>query len=273
MFDVKETSSKVILSYLAASILLVSIINLVLFPSPVFDPIAAATGNLINSTLQANFPNILVFSLLIFGWGKLRPADVGLQWQKLAEGLSLTALLWLGTQALVLLIDLINGDIHIDPLWHERGVTTVLGGLLGQLLGNALFEEMQYRGFHLSQFYLKLRMQEGRWRLILALLAMLVLFILSHIPNRIFSGYSIAEIPLDFALLFIWGLFFSAIYLVSGNLFLAIGVHALVNRPTLITEASLPPQLILFFLTLILLAVRRRRQWHKKGNVVPVSYR
>ncbi len=56
---------------------------------------------------------------------------------------------------------------------------------------------------------------------------MLGIFILSHIPNRIFHGYSLADIPLDFALLFAWGLFFTAIYLVSGNLFLAIGVHSL----------------------------------------------
>ena len=98
---------------------------------------------------------------------------------------------------------------------------------------------------------------------------MLVLFVLSHIPNRIFFGYNLADIPLDFALLFAWGLFFTAIYLISGNLFLAIGVHALSNRLTLITEATFPPQALLFILTWILLAMLsfQKRQRRLQGEV------
>ncbi|HUF00542.1 MAG TPA: CPBP family intramembrane glutamic endopeptidase [Anaerolineales bacterium] len=271
MFNVKEAPWKVILVYLAASIVLVSIINLVLFPGPFFDPIARATGSLIDATLQANLLNILLFSLIVFGWGKLGPADVGLEWGKLAQGLSLTALLWLATQAIILLINWINGDIHLDPAWSERGVTTILGGLIAQLAGNAFFEEMNYRGFYLGQFYLKIRNPNGRRRLTWAILSMLGLFILSHIPNRIFSGYTLADIPLDFALLFIWGLFFTAVYLISGNLFLAIGVHALLNRPTTITEAPFPVQILLFLLTGILLTVLRNRNKRIQSVALPDS--
>ncbi|HET9905874.1 MAG TPA: CPBP family intramembrane glutamic endopeptidase [Anaerolineales bacterium] len=269
MFNVKEAPWKVILVFLLVSTCMTALINLVLFPGPLFDPISNATSYLIDGTLQANLINILVFALIIFGWGKLRPIDVGLDWGKLAQGLCLTALLWLGMQGIVLLINWINGDIHLDPAWSERGVTRMIGGLIAQLLGNALFEEMEYRGFYLSQFYLKLKNQSGRQRLFWAVLSMLVLFVLSHIPNRIFFGYSLADIPLDFALLFAWGLFFTAIYLISGNLFLAIGVHALSNRPTLITEATFPPQALLFILTWILLAVLsfQKRQRRLQGEV------
>ncbi|HSL46307.1 MAG TPA: CPBP family intramembrane glutamic endopeptidase [Anaerolineales bacterium] len=259
MFSVKEAPWKVIFVLLLVNSVMAALINLVLFPGPFFDPIARATGGLIDSTLQANLLNILLFSMIIFGWSKLRPADVGLEWGKLAQGLSLTALLWLSTQAIVLVINWINGDVRLDPMWSEHGVTPILGALLAQLAGNAFFEEMNYRGFYLKQFYLKIKKPEERQRLAWAILSMLGLFILSHIPNRIFSGYTLADIPLDFALLFAWGLFFTAIYLFSGNLFLAIGVHALVNRPTLITEASFPPQVVLFFLTCLLLVVLRRR--------------
>jgi membrane protease YdiL (CAAX protease family) len=174
---------------------------------------------------------------------------------KIAQGLSLTALIWIMTQALVLLINWINGDIHLDPVWSQRGATTVIGGLIAQLLGNAFFEEMSYRGFYLSQFYLKFKMQNEKWRSVWSVLAMLILFILSHIPNRIFAGYTLAEIPQDFALLFIWGLFFTVIYLVSGNLFLAIGVHALMNKPTMVTEATFPAAMLVSILTLILLVM------------------
>lgn len=263
MFNVKEAPWKVILVYLLASVLLVSLINLVLFPGTFFDPITNATGGLINATLQANLLNLLLFGLIVFGWGRLRSFDVGLHWNKLPEGILLTALLWLGTQAIVLLVNAINGDIHLHPQWSERGVTAVLGGLIGQLLGNALFEEIGYRGFYLSQLHLKIKAQSESWKIAGAVLATLVLFILSHIPNRIFAGYTLADIPLDFALLFGWGLFFTAVYLISGNLFLAIGIHALGNQPTLITEPTFPPQILLFLLTCILLAalkaIRRRK--------------
>jgi membrane protease YdiL (CAAX protease family) len=255
MFNVKEVPWKVLLVFLAASTVLASVINLVLFPSPFFDPIERATGGLIDSTLQANFLNILLFSLIVFGWGKLRPKAVGLDRTKLMQGISLTALLWIVTQAIVLLINWINGDIHLDPVWSERGASTVLGGLVAQLLGNAFYEEMGFRGFYLSQFYLKLKTQNERWRIFWSVLAMLSLFIVSHIPNRIFSGYTLAEIPQDFALLFIWGLFFTVIYLVSSNLFLAIGVHALMNKPTMVTEATFPAAMLVSILTLILLVM------------------
>lgn len=264
MFNVREAPWKVILVYLLVSMCMTTLINLVLFPSSLFHPIARATGGLIDSTLQANLLNILVFSLIIFGWGGLRPSDVGLQWSKLAQGLSLTALLWLTTQAIVLLINWINGDIHLDPMWNERGVTAMLGGLIAQLWGNAFFEEMEFRGFYLGQFYLKMGTQNEKHRLNLSVLAMLALFVLSHIPNRIFSGYTLADIPLDFALLFIWGLLFTAIYLISENLFLAIGVHALVNKPTLITEATFPAAALVGVLALILLIIL----WARKHRSV-----
>ncbi|HKJ39652.1 MAG TPA: CPBP family intramembrane glutamic endopeptidase [Anaerolineales bacterium] len=261
MFNVKETPWKVILVYLLTSTILLSTINLVLFPGEFFDPITKATGGLIDATLQANILNILLFSLIVFGWGKLRPGDVGLKWSKLGQAFTLTVLLWLTTQAIILLINWINGDIYIDPVWRERGASTVIGGLIAQLLGNAFFEEMEYRGFYLSQFYLKIKTQDETWRTRWAILSMLGLFILSHIPNRIISGYTLADIPQDFAFLFIWGLLFTAVYLVSGNLFLAVGVHALMNKPTMITEATFPAGMLVAFLTLILLIIlwlRRR---------------
>ena len=260
MLNFKEAPWKIILVQLVASTILLSVTNLVLFPSPIFDPIARATGGLINGTLQANLLTILLFSLIVFGWGKLHPADVGLDWTKLGQGFSLTALLWLAMQAIMLLISWLSGEVRLDPTWGERGVPAVLGALIGQLAGNAFFEEMNYRGFYLSQFYLKLKKVSERRRMTLAILTMLGLFILSHIPNRIFGGYTLADIPLDFALLFAYGLFFTAIYLLSGNLFLAIGVHALINRPTLLTESPIPAQALLFLLTCILLAVLRRRK-------------
>lgn len=271
MFNVKEASWKIIAVCFAVNVFMISLINLVLFPSTFFDPVTIATFGLIDATLQANLLNLLLFALIVFWWGRLRPADVGLDWHKLGQALSLTALLWLSSQAIVLLINWINGDIHLDPIWSRHSVTAILGALIAQLAGNAFFEEMQYRGFYLGQFYLKIQSPNERQRRTRAILGTLGLFVLSHIPNRIFNGYSLADIPLDFALLFAWGLFFTAIYLISGNLFLAIGVHALVNRPTLITESPFPVQILLFLLTCILLFALRRNKNQLAASAQPVA--
>ena len=262
MLNVKPAPWKVIITYWVLSTCLTAFINLVLFPSPFFDPITKGTRGLVDATLQANLLNILLFGILVFGWGKLRPMDVGLDWSKLKQGISLTVLLWILAQAIVLLINWINGDIHLNPLWSKFGVTTVLGALIAQLAGNAFFEEMEYRGFYLSQFYIRIKDPIERWKLGWALFFMACLFVLSHIPNRIFFGYALADIPADFAMLFMWGLFFAAIYLISGNLFFAVGVHALMNQPTMITEATFPVGLLISLLALIMiiyLGIRKRK--------------
>ena len=113
---------------------------------------------------------------------------------------------------------------------------------------------MSYRGFYLSQFYIHNQASVERERISWALLYMSCLFAVSHIPNRIFTG-SFGNFPLDFILLFTWGLFFAAVYLVSGNLFLVVGIHALMNQPTMVTETSFPAGLLVALLALILLIV------------------
>ena len=255
MLNRRETPWKIILIYLVFCIGMMILINLVLFPSPFFNPIVRATSGLVNATLQAGLINLLLFGLFIFGWARLRPTDVGLQWRKLPHALLVTGALWAGMQAIALIMGWINGDIQFDPLWSKHGVTAVLGALLGQLLGNSLFEETLYRGFILPEFFLKIKIKNQKWRTAGAIAGMLILFILSHIPNRIFAGYSLADIPFDFALLTLYGLLFTAIYLLSGNLFLAVGVHALVNAPTMIIATSFEPQIILLVLAAILLVV------------------
>ena len=50
MFNVKEAPWKIILVYLLASSMLIAFINLVLFPSQFFTPVARMTGGLIDAT-------------------------------------------------------------------------------------------------------------------------------------------------------------------------------------------------------------------------------
>ena len=92
----------------------------------------------------------------------------------------------------------------------------------------------------------------------LVLAGMLALFVLSHIPNRIFMGYTVGEMLIDIPILLGYGLLFTIIYLVTENLFVAVGVHALVNEPTLVTALPFPAQLILLVMVVVMLVVWRR---------------
>lgn len=250
----KEMSTRLLVIYYLAVTLWSVVINLVLFPGPFFNPLGRATGGLINATLQANLLGLVLFAVFVFALGKLRPADVGLERRKLRQALLITALLWAGMQIIALVI----GGTAVDPLWNQRGASVVLGNLIGQLFGNALVEELVYRGLLLPQLFLKFNISNRGLRIAAAAAAMLALFVLSHIPNRIFMGYSLGEMLIDIPILLGYGLLFTIIYLVTDNLFVAVGVHALVNAPTLITALPFPAQLILIALVVVLLVVGKR---------------
>lgn len=110
----------------------------------------------------------------------------------------------------------------------------VLGVLIGQVFGNALFEELAYRGFVFPQLYLRLHGDGERpWHgFLLTLLISQALFALVHIPNRLYLGMSAGEIAADLAMLIGWGVLFTLIYMRTDNIFLVTGVHALGNAPT-----------------------------------------
>lgn len=258
MADKREISTRVLVVYFVLAMALATLINLVLFPGKVFTPLERATGGLINATLQANLLGLILFAVFVFGLGRLRPADVGLERRKLRQALLVTVLLWLGMQVAALAISLLRGGVAVDAVWAERGASAVLGWLIGQLVGNALVEELLYRGLLLPQLFLKFKITSRGLRLAAAAAAMLALFVLSHIPNRIFMGYTVGEMLIDIPILLGYGLLFTIIYLVTDNLFVAVGVHALVNEPTLITALPFPAQLILIVLVVVLLVTWKR---------------
>lgn len=261
MEHTKRMAAPVLVIYYLLVIALAVLVNLVLFPGPWFDPLERASAGLVNATLQANLLGLLLFALFVFWLGRLRPAAVGLEWGKLPRALLLTGLLWLAMQAVCLVISAVMGGVSLDPAWTRRGVSGMFGLLISQLLGNALAEELVYRGLLLPQFFLRLRIARRKWRTTAAAALMLALFILSHIPNRIFQGYSVGGMLLDAPILLLWGLLFTIVYLRTGNLFLAVGIHALVNAPTLVSGFTLfPPQLILLALVILLLIFWRKEK-------------
>ena len=206
----------------------------------IFLPIQRATGGLITLT----FLNYLVLFLvigagLLSGVAKLKPREVGLRLPDLPPGIVVTALTWITMQLVALVLNLAAfGRVMLDRSWLvPLGTTSMLGTLLfGQFLGNALFEEVTFRGFLLPQCYFQLRSLEPRPRIrvLVALLVSQLLFALYHIPVMLSNGVSPIQLPLALLPILLIGLLLAVVYLRTGNLFLAVGLHALNDSPTIL---------------------------------------
>lgn len=235
---IRRARRTTIIIFLFAHFTLTAVVNLVFFAGNAFRPLASATGGLFTGSLLANLVFIAALVLvIILGVGRLRLYDIGLVRRNIMPGLIYTVGLWLVAQIVHLLAGLATyGTVSLNAEWLTYGVGFMIGLLLTQIFGNALFEEIAYRGFLVPQLYLRLeRLRDRPWkRLFAALLISQTAFALSHIPNRIYLGMSAGDIAIDLLMLVGWGILYALLYLRTDNLFLVVGVHALGNTPTTI---------------------------------------
>jgi membrane protease YdiL (CAAX protease family) len=179
---------------------------------------------------------------IMFAWGKLGPRDVGLRREHLGTGVLMTVVLWLFAQLGIVVWQAAfggpvgaGGPLDLNPLWNG-GATVVLGLLAAQLLGNALYEEITFRGFLLPQLYLKMERWRDRpaIRIAAAVVLSVMMFALIHIPIRLWTGVTFAELPGSLLWVGLLGVVYAVIYLRTGNLFFTVGAHALSNAPTML---------------------------------------
>ena len=197
---------------------------------------------MIEPTLVANLvPLLFVVGLIIFGVGRLTPADVGWVRVQLAPALWITLGLWLAAQLIFAVLAVTGGGrTALHTAWAQPGAGFVLGGVLAQLFGNALAEETVFRGFFFVQLYKKFgRRLRHAAALVAAALVSQIGFALLHIPNRLLvKGFVASDLLADQLGLVLMGLLFAAIYGVTQNLWLAVGIHALVNDPAPLVQAA-----------------------------------
>jgi membrane protease YdiL (CAAX protease family) len=228
----------VLISSLALIIAATVVLNLVVFARGLFTPIQDTTAGIITRTLMANAVLFILFvHLFIRRAGGLSYRDLGLKRERLGTALVVTALVWLAIQVVGIIWSLATGGgFTLDALRQQVPATYVLGILLGQLAGNALFEETVYRGFLLPQTAGRLRLKmpasSPRRRLILALVLSQLVFALIHVPSRLLQGMAPASMGVSLSLVFFLGLLFAVMYVRTGNLWICVGMHALVNAPT-----------------------------------------
>lgn len=261
---VKPTSIRFIVSLIFIHILFTLTVNLVLFANGTLSVIAKSTNGWINETLAANlFGLVLEVVIFLCIIAKLSPKDFGLTKNKLLAGLFGTLLFWLAINIVDLGMTLLthssltfNNDIFTNS-------NVVFGELLGQLFGNALLEEVLFRGFLLVQIYLLLKkVKNNTSRIVYAMLISQSIFAAIHIPNRIYSGLVGIDFVYDFIVLVILGIIFSLLYVLTKNLFFVIGVHSLMNVQIMFWNSSFTytaTLICVLLLTCLLICFRRKK--------------
>ncbi|AIQ34564.1 MULTISPECIES: CPBP family intramembrane glutamic endopeptidase [unclassified Paenibacillus] len=271
---VKPTSIRYIVSLIFIHILFTLTVNLVLFANGTLSVIAKSTNGWINETLAANlFGLVLEVVIFLCIIAKLSPSDIGLRKNKLLAGLIGTLLFWLAINIVDLGMTLLthssltfNNDIFTNS-------NVVFGGFLGQIFGNALLEEVLFRGFLLVQIYLLLnkvkKVKTNTSRIVYAMLISQSIFAAIHIPNRIYSGLVGIDFVYDFIVLVILGIIFSLLYVLTKNLFFVIGVHSLMNVQIMFWDSSFTytATLICVLLLACLLICFRRKKFRAEKSM------
>jgi hypothetical protein len=199
-----------------------------------------ATGFLVQGSLVGGLFCLAIVSFILFAVGRLRGSDVGWGAPEVGLGLLVTLGFWIAMNGVLAVLAALSGGVFWDEAWKQRGPSAVVGGVVGQLLGNSLVEETLFRGFLLPQFYLIAATVNRRGAaLAIAVVASSLLFAVSHVPHRLLvQGLTGSELLWDQAGIFLLGLFIATAYVVTRNLFVAVGLHALVNEPVPVIRAS-----------------------------------
>jgi hypothetical protein len=168
MFErVRETTWTAIAAVLVLQVASSLFVNGVVFQNAIGSALGRlhrATSGLIEPNIVANLvPLAVVVGLGIFVVARLRPSDLGVRGSMLPLALGATVGFWVLVQATFALLAVVRGGaLDFHPAWTDPGAGYVAGGVLGQMLGNALAEEAVFRGFLFPQLLRKARRSFGK---------------------------------------------------------------------------------------------------------------
>jgi membrane protease YdiL (CAAX protease family) len=211
----------------------------VMFPSGALRVLTGPTGGLVSGTLLANALLLAVVVGALRWRSGLTASDVGLGSRGFLAGAVVTALVWTGINLMQTLWSLdVNGSVLANPDWTQVGASRTVGVFLAQILGNALLEEILFRGVLFEQLRLHWSNRgAGVTRSpLVALVVSQAAFAVIHVPLRLSSGMSLEALPGELALLFGLGMLLALLYWRTANLYVCVGVHALSNAPLLLVK-------------------------------------
>jgi uncharacterized protein len=263
----KRLSISVLVLAMAVYVALGLVLIFILFPSGVLKLLVAPTYGLVTATLVAN----LIFLAAVVGFvlsflGDLRLSDFGLHTRDVPIALVLTISVWIVLNTIEGAWQITaNGAVNWDGAWQKLGVTAAIGALVAQLFGNALYEEIFFRGVLLRQIYWRLgsettHLQKFK-KLAIALAISQSLFALIHLPILLSGGASLIAALAQMPAIFTAGAALAVLYARSDNLALCVGIHSLANEPTLLVADcfDIPDNLPFVTVTCLVLTMLWRR--------------
>lgn len=225
-----------------------------------------ALGQLATLYLPYVFGFVVIVWLCMLKLGCLRACDVGLVPSHIGRGVAATVAMWL---VLNLVLWVAAGtNVRVWSGWSERGVVSLLVTVVvGQLLGNALLEEIVYRGFLVPQVQLRLPAALRGHSLVGCAAAIVIsqlVFAVLHAPDRTAAGLAGPELWANLSRVFGWGVVFAVLFVATRNLFLTVGFHAPTNYPCPGPEPEVATRDVLKVVAVgvivVAVAVRRRRK-------------
>lgn len=207
-------------------------------------PVEAATLGVVTPVLLAGLVSwVVLVGLVICALGRVTPAETGLEAARLRDGAAVMAGLWVLTQAACAAAGAASGELSAGgPTFG--GPLAALGTRLQAVFGSGLIEEVIYRGFLQTQLFLLARRHLSRdGALAVAIAAASLYFGLNHVPAGLrmgLDGPAVAGYALQCALV---GALFGALYVRTGNLFVAAAAHALLNDPVALLASPVDPAL------------------------------
>lgn len=240
-------------------------------PREALGALREASGGWLQPTLVCAGLAGLVQIALLVGPARQRPGDVGWRLRDLPPAIALGLALWLLMQAPALASIAQGGAPRMLPVWAGPA-GLALGPLLAQLATTALLEETLFRGWLWPQLASRLsaHLVPSASALAAAVLSQAA-FALLHLPMLLAGDGAVVG---SLRVLFATGLVFVVVYASTGNLFVAVVIHALGNAPTLLWAPpphAPAPTMLLLAGTVAVIALACARRVARRGRAARLA--
>lgn len=237
-------------------------------PSRVWLPLREGSHGLVYPALLVGLVcMLLVVGMVLVAIGRFRPRELGLEFGKLPAAIVYTLLVWTLMQLSAIGLSQFNGESpQLVPGLDASGAGQLAGALVAQLFGNALCEEVLFRGFlfvQLGVLFCRWLPDQPRISLVSAGFVSSVVFAIAHLPHRqgINGGYADwSALVTDQGWLVVWGCVYCWLYVRTSNLLFVVGIHALANARTMLVTA---PAVAEFLPLSQMLGVGIALVWHR----------
>ncbi len=241
--------------------LVLVIVLLFLFPSILFFILHQLKP--ISPTVHYLLP--IAFSIVLMGmafWGmridRFSLKKIGWELKSFAEALGMLIAVWV-------IIGLFY-YLGTGKTWLNPNATPLL--LLQQWIFVGISAEMFFRGYLLNRLAISLGHFNKKWSVLLAILLSSILFSAYHIPAWLFGGVETPQLLSNILIFFIYGIFFSYVFLRTRNIVFTGLVNGFLNLPLLgSTDDFLTHLIVIVIVIEIFRLINRAIAKKKKGSI------